>query len=102
MWGLYLLICLFIYPLPPDASHLLPYPKVRQNKFQEKKKKKEGKRKKEKILLLKIQCDTVSLIANPFIHVFLQADVYSKESLVWFVDLGLCYTINTGSSLGLF
>lgn len=45
-----------------------------------------------------MQCDTVSYIANPFIHVFLQAGIFIKESLVWFVDLGLCCTINTGSS----
>lgn len=33
--------------MPPDASHLLPYPKVKQKKFQEKKRKKKGKKKEE-------------------------------------------------------
>ena len=38
---------------------------------------------------------------KPFAQTVLLANVHCSESLVWFEASGFCYTINTGSSLGL-
>ena len=47
-------------------------------------------------------CHNVShSILHPFVHTSLLANVHCNESLVWFEASGFCYTINTGSSLGL-
>ena len=47
----------------------------------------------------------VSQWVPQYIHSFAQtallANVHCNESLVWFKASGFCYTINTGSSLGL-
>lgn len=43
------------------------------------------------------ECHTVYL----FVHTAWLADVHCNESLVWFEASGFCYTINTGSLLGL-
>jgi hypothetical protein len=37
----------------------------------------------------------------PFAQIALLANIHCNESLVWFKASGFCYTINTGSSLGL-
>lgn len=43
------------------------------------------------------QCPTV----HSFVHTSFLANVHCCESLVWFKASGFCYTINTGSLLGL-
>lgn len=49
----------------------------------------------------KLQGVTVSH-SIPFDHIFILTNVYCNESLAWFKDSGFCYTINSGSSLGLY
>lgn len=38
---------------------------------------------------------------DPFVQIFLLANVHGNELLVWFKDSGLCHTMNTGRSLKL-
>ena len=55
-----------------------------------------------KISFRKLQCNTVSHLVNSFSHAFLQSGVDCKEPLVWFKEPGICYTTDSGHSLGLF
>lgn len=64
--------------LPPNSTHLPTHPKIKQNNLREKEGEKE-ERKKGKVLTWKLQYDTVSHTMNPFIHIFLHADVYQKK-----------------------
>lgn len=45
------------------------------------------------MLAWKLQCGTASHTINFFINKFLHAGIYCKESLIWFENSGLCYTI---------
>lgn len=45
------------------------------------------------MLAWKLQCGTASHTINSFINKFLHAGIYCKESLIWFENSGLCYTI---------
>ena len=47
-------------------------------------------------------CSTVSHTVNLFVHTSLLASVHCKESLVCLDVFRFYYTINAGSSLGLF
>lgn len=51
--------------------------------------------------LWKLYCVTVHPRVNPFVYTPLFANGHCKESLIWFEAAGFCYTISTGTSLGL-
>jgi hypothetical protein len=48
------------------------------------------------VLGLKVCATTAQLV-----HTSLLANVHCNDSLVWYEAPGFCYTINTGTSLGL-
>jgi hypothetical protein len=39
---------------------------------------------------------------TPFVYILLPANVLCNDSLVWYEAFGFCFSINTGTSLGLF
>jgi hypothetical protein len=49
-----------------------------------------------------VVCHSVCHMVHPFVSTFYLANVCCNQSLVWFEASGFCYTINPGSSLGLF
>lgn len=64
-----------------------------------KRKRKRGEGK-EKLLSWKLQCNTVGHAVNPFsIHLYMQAFIAQNH---WPEAPRLCYTTDTGPSLGLF
>lgn len=46
-------------------------------------------------------CITVYSTVHPFVHTSLLVNVHCNDMKVWYEPSGFCYSINTGTSLGL-
>jgi hypothetical protein len=80
-------LCIFPLPLQPPLERKLETNKQTNTPLTQ-----------TNIPLRKLQCVTAG---HPLVHTSLLANVHCSDSLVWFQASGFCYTINTGSSLGL-
>ena len=94
-------LCILRHAPHPTCLPVPPYPPSTLAANKRKRKLNKNKQTNKTISPWKLWCVTWCHTAYPSVHTSLLANAHRNGSLVWLEASGFCYTVNTGSSLGL-